>query len=147
MDRTRNGISLCQIKYALDLILDASIIGVKPCNIPTLLHMQLHNTYGKRLLEPTAYMTLIGRLLYLTHFKHEIAYIVSKINQFIDGATDKHILVGLHVLRYLKKSSLKLIFNVTLYIMLRGFFNFVWGHVLTHEDQPHAYVYFLENLS
>lgn len=52
--------------------------------------------------EPTSYRRLIGRLLYLTHSRPKIAYIVSKLSQFLDVATDKHMLAGLHVLRFLK---------------------------------------------
>ncbi|GAU51103.1 hypothetical protein TSUD_411830 [Trifolium subterraneum] len=44
-------------------------------------HQQLHKTSGTILSDPTAYRRLVGRLLYLTHSRPEIAYAVSKLNQ------------------------------------------------------------------
>lgn len=64
--RTQDGISHCQQKHALDLILDAGSIGLKLCNTPMQPHLQLHNAYGQPLSEPTTYRHLVGRLLYLT---------------------------------------------------------------------------------
>jgi hypothetical protein len=45
--RTRDGISLCQIKYTLDLLKDASLLGAKPCATPMQPHLQLHKTFEK----------------------------------------------------------------------------------------------------
>lgn len=63
--------------------------------------LQLHKTVGTPLSEPTSYRRLIGRLLYLTHSKPEIAYAVSKHIQFLDAPTDKHMLASLRVLHSL----------------------------------------------
>lgn len=52
--------------------------------------MQLHKTHGTTLSEPIAHKTHIGRLLYLTHSRPEIACAVSKLSQFLDALTDKH---------------------------------------------------------
>lgn len=62
-----HGVSLCQRKYALDLIHDTSLLGAKPCSTPMQPHIQLHKTCGVPISEPTMYQRLIGRLLYLTH--------------------------------------------------------------------------------
>lgn len=68
-------------------------------------HLQLHKSYGTPLSEPTAYKRLFGRLLYLTYSKPEISYAVSKLSQFLNSTTDKHMLDDLHVLRYLKNDT------------------------------------------
>ncbi|MCH96936.1 putative retrotransposon polyprotein, partial [Trifolium medium] len=72
--RTQAGISLCQRKYALDLIQDASLLGAKPCNTPMQPQLQLQKSSGEAISDPTTYKRLIGRLLYLTHSRPEIAY-------------------------------------------------------------------------
>lgn len=82
--RTQDGILLWQIKYAIDLIQDAGLIGGKSLSTPMQLHLQLHKSYGHPLFEPTTYRRLIGILLYLTHFIPKIAYKLSKLNHFLD---------------------------------------------------------------
>ncbi|GAU31060.1 hypothetical protein TSUD_214960 [Trifolium subterraneum] len=66
---TQAGISLCQRKYALDLIQDTGLLGAKPCNTPMQPHLQLHTSS------------------------------VSKLSQFLAAPTNEHMLAGLHVLR------------------------------------------------
>ncbi|MCH88981.1 cysteine-rich RLK (receptor-like protein kinase) 8, partial [Trifolium medium] len=72
--RSKEGINLCQRKYTLDLLEDAGLLGSKPCTTPMQPHLQLHKTSGQPLSNPTPYRRLIGRLLYLTHSRPEIAY-------------------------------------------------------------------------
>jgi hypothetical protein len=78
--RSKEGINLCQRKYTLDLLEDAGLLGSKPCNTPMQPHLQLHKSSGHPLSNPTPYRRLIGRLLYLTHSRPEIAYAVSKLS-------------------------------------------------------------------
>lgn len=79
----------------------------------------------KPLSEPRTYKRLIGRLLYLTQSRSEIAYAVSKLSQFLDAPIDKHILAGLHVLRFLKNHlGQGLFFSSSSIICLKGFFIF-----------------------
>ena len=71
------------------------------------LFLRYFKTYGTPLSDPAPYRRLIGRLLYLTHTRPEISYAVSKLSQFLAAPTDKHMLVGLHVLKYLKTVQAK----------------------------------------
>jgi hypothetical protein len=86
----------------LDLLSDVGLLGTKPCSTPMQPHQQLHKTSGIILSDPTAYRRLVGRLLYLTHSRPEIAYAVSKLSQFLSAPTNEHMLTGLHILKYLK---------------------------------------------
>lgn len=122
VSRNAQGISLCQRKYSLYLIHDACLIGAKPYNTPMQPHLQLHKTHGIPLSDPSAFQRLIGRLLYLIHSRPKIAYVVSKLSQIFYAQTYKHVLVGFHVLHYLKNNtgqSLFFSFSSTLY--LKGF--------------------------
>ena len=102
--RTQANISLYQRKYTLDLIKDACLLGEKPCNTPMQPQLQLHKSSVAVKSNPKAYRSVIERLLYLTHTRPDIAYIVSKLSQLLDTPTIEHMLTGLHVLKYLKQS-------------------------------------------
>ncbi|MCI05693.1 retrovirus-related pol polyprotein from transposon TNT 1-94, partial [Trifolium medium] len=51
--RSKQGISLCQRKYTLDLIKDAGLLGAKPCNTPMQPQLQLHTASGDPISDPT----------------------------------------------------------------------------------------------
>lgn len=65
--------------------------------------LQLSKYFGEVIFDHTSYRRLIRRLLYLIYTRHDIAYTVSKLSQFFDTPTTEHMLVGIHVFKYLKQ--------------------------------------------
>jgi hypothetical protein len=144
--RSKEGINLCQRKYTLDLLEDASLLGSKPCNTPMQPHLQLHKSSGHPLSNPTPYRRLIGRLLYLTHSRPEIAYAVSKLSQFLSEPTDEHMLAGLHVLKFLKNHPGKgLFFSSSSSLCIKGFSDSDWGACPDTRRSTTGYCFFLGN--
>jgi hypothetical protein len=126
--RSKEGISLCQRKYTLDLLQDAGLLVAKPCPTPMQPQLQLSKSQGELLTDPTTYRRLIGRLLYLTHTRLEIAYAVNKLSQFLDAPTTTHMLAGLHVPKFLKNHpSQGLFFSSSSSLNLKGFSDSDWG--------------------
>lgn len=102
--------------------------GAKPCNTHMQPQLELHKESGTPLSDRTAYMRLIGRLLYLTHSRPAISYDVSKLIQFLSSPIDEHMLVGLHALKYIKGSpGNSLLFSSPTWLKLKGFSNSDWG--------------------
>ena len=61
---------------------------------------------GERLNEEkaTSYRRLVGRLIYLTNTRLDIAYVVNHLSHFVSAPTNIHSQAALHVLKYLKAS-------------------------------------------
>lgn len=101
--RTRDGLNIFQKKYTLDILREAGFIGCKPASTPMVPGQKLTHSDGKPLPDAGIYRRLVGRLLYLTSTRPDIAFAVQQLSQFIGSPIDKHLCAAHRVLRYLKK--------------------------------------------
>lgn len=120
--RSNSGIVLYQRKYCLDLLQDTGLLVAKTCSTlmdPTL---KLHKSSGVLLFDPTVYRRLVGRLLYLTHTRPGICYVVGRLSQYLQSPTDIHMQAAQHTLKYLKGNAGKdLFFSSSFSTSLTGF--------------------------
>ncbi|RVX14614.1 putative mitochondrial protein [Vitis vinifera] len=73
--RSAKGIVLSQRKYALDVLKDSGFSGFKPIGFPMESSLKLTaNDSSPLLSDPASYRRLIGRLLYLTITRPDLAY-------------------------------------------------------------------------
>ncbi|KAG8485188.1 hypothetical protein CXB51_021841 [Gossypium anomalum] len=108
------GIVLSQRKYALELIAEAGLEGAKPVSTPMEQNRRLttqeydqclHIEGGDDLLEDViAYKRLIGKLLYLTSTRRDIAYSVQYLSQFMQQPKKSHYEAALRIVKYVKKN-------------------------------------------
>ena len=89
--RSKHGIFLSQRKYALSLLEDTGFLGSKPASLPMDPYVKLSNEDGELLSDIYQYRRLIGRLLYLTISRPDIAFAVNKLSQFVSKARVPHL--------------------------------------------------------
>lgn len=105
--RSRDGISLCQRKFALDILSDSGFVGAKPVLTPVEQNLKFVQDAGSPLHDPTKYKRLVGRLLYLTITRPDLSYALQLLTQFMDKPHQPHqphLDAADRVLRYLKGS-------------------------------------------
>nr|XP_016457629.1 PREDICTED: uncharacterized mitochondrial protein AtMg00810-like [Nicotiana tabacum] len=93
--RSKEGILMCQRKYALELISETCLGGAKSSGTQLELNRKLTSVeYDKciqstsqegdqKLKEPSCYHRLVGRLLYLTMTRPDIAFVVQVLSQYM----------------------------------------------------------------
>ncbi|XP_019257810.1 PREDICTED: uncharacterized protein LOC109236033 [Nicotiana attenuata] len=122
--RSREGIIMNQRKYTLELIAEMGLGGAKPSGSPlepnqkltsadydifinnqATANTQHSDTEKDTLLTDTSqYQRLIGRLLYLTMTKIDIAFAVQVLSQFMHKPKQSNWEVALRVVRYIKNA-------------------------------------------
>ncbi|XP_019242524.1 PREDICTED: uncharacterized protein LOC109232535 [Nicotiana attenuata] len=113
---SRHGILMCQRKYALELISESGLSGAKPAGTHLELNQKLtttefdkcfntKNTNSDEVLKnPGTYQRLVGRLLYLTMTRPDIAFVVQVVSQCMHSPKVSHMEAALRVVTYLKQA-------------------------------------------
>ena len=81
--RSKEGINLCQRKYALEILDEAGMLACKLANTSMDHNLKLNKYEGKELNNPGTYRRLIGRLLYLTITRLDITFAIYRLSQFM----------------------------------------------------------------
>ena len=74
----------------------------KPCKIPMDQNLKLSKYHRQLLVDLGVYRRLVGRLLYLTITRPDLAYSVHKLCQFMSKPRKPHLDVAYKVLQYIK---------------------------------------------
>lgn len=127
-------------RYALELISESGLGGAKQVCTPLELNYKLTSVkYDEHinnelveddniLADPAKYQRLIGRLLYLTMTRPDIAFSVQVLSQFMHCPKQPHMYVALRVVRYIKKApDLRLLMPAGDTIELTAYCDSDWG--------------------
>ncbi|GKA48795.1 ribonuclease H-like domain-containing protein, partial [Tanacetum coccineum] len=103
----QSGICLSQRKYCLELLNEYGLLACKPVATPLQQNIVLsvvETEMDKYLFNMTEYQKLVGKLIYLSITRPDIAYVVHCLSQYMHAPLQSHFGVGLRVLRYLKQA-------------------------------------------
>ncbi|GKA32210.1 ribonuclease H-like domain-containing protein [Tanacetum coccineum] len=103
--KTGKDLCLSQRKYCLELLKDYGLLRCKPVSTPMEPNSVLPYvpTKDDPLLDNiSGYQKLLGKLIYLTHTRPDIAYFVHCLAQYMQSSLKSHLNYALNVLRYLK---------------------------------------------
>lgn len=101
VNRTTEGLFLCQQQYILDILKRAGMFDCKPCNTPVDTCSKLSADNGSLVADPTHYRGLTGALQYLTFTRPDIAYAVQQVCLHMHDPREPHLSLVKRILRYL----------------------------------------------
>ncbi|RVX15996.1 Copia protein [Vitis vinifera] len=89
--RFKEGIFVNQQKYVLDLLDETGMLGCKPAETPIEPNVKLQPTKAKNVKDWDRYQRLVGRLIYLSHTRPDIAFSVSMVATWLRGEVKKNV--------------------------------------------------------
>lgn len=157
--RNKKGISVTQRKYVLDLLKETGMLGSKPVDTPMDSTTKLGDKKDGTPVDTGRYQRLVGKLIYLSHTRPDIAFAVSVVSQYMHAPCEEHMEAVLRILKYLKGSPGKGLFfskNETRSIegftdadwagsiedrrSTSGYCTFVWGNLVTWRSKKQTVV-------
>ncbi|KAK0581627.1 hypothetical protein LWI29_016112 [Acer saccharum] len=145
--RSKHGIFLSQRKYVLDLLTETGMLASKPAD--TL--MDQNHKLCECLDHPDQtpankerYQRLVGKLIYLSHTRPDIAYAVSVVSQFMHAPTESHMDAVLRILRYLKGAPGRgLMFSKNEHLDIEGYTDADWAGNASDQRSTSGYFTFV----
>lgn len=132
--RSTQGIVMNQRKYALELISDAGLTGARPSLTPLECNVKLTNAdfiqdvTDELFVDISRYQRMIGKLLYLTNTRPDIAFSVQCLSQFMQKPKVSRWNAALRVIRYIKAApGLGLLMSARKRSLLTGFCDADWA--------------------
>ncbi|CAL2240277.1 unnamed protein product [Prunus armeniaca] len=142
--RSQQGIFLSQRKYVLDLLNETGMLGCKPADTPIVHNHNLEILPDQVPTNKDRYQRLVGRLIYLSHTRPDIAYDVSVVSQFMHSPSEVHMEAVMRILQYLKSAPGKgLMLSKHGHLEIEGFTDADWAGNRTDRRSTLGYFTFV----
>jgi len=102
--KSKQGIFLSQRKYILDLLTEVGMLECRPADTPIVQNHRLREYPNQVPTNKGRYQRLVGKLIYLSHTRPDIAYAVSVVSQFMHNPSKSHMEAVTRIFQYLKSS-------------------------------------------
>ncbi|KAL4025831.1 hypothetical protein IC575_014237 [Cucumis melo] len=144
--RSKEGISMFQRKYTLNLLTETGMSGCRPADTPIEFNCKLGNSDNQVPVDKEQYQRLVGKLIYLSHTRPDISFAVSVVSQFIQAPYEKHTEAVNIILRYLKNTSGKgLMFRKTNRKTIEAYTDSDWAGSVVDRKSTSGYCTFVWN--
>jgi Reverse transcriptase (RNA-dependent DNA polymerase) len=90
ISRNRKGIFLSQRKYVLDLLGETGMMDCKPVSIPMEQNVKFEICPEQCPINKERYEMLVGKLIYLSHIRPDIAYVMGVVSQIMHNPSEDH---------------------------------------------------------
>lgn len=146
--RSRKCIFLSQRKYVLDLLTEVGLLECKPADTPIIQNHKLGEYSDQVPADKVRYQRLVGKLIYLSHTRPDIAYAVSVVSQFMHNPSEDHMSAVMRILPYLKSSPGKgLMFSKHSHLNVEGYTDADWaGNILDRKSTSGYFTFVGGNL-
>jgi hypothetical protein len=137
------GIYLSQRNYVLDLLAETGMLECRPAS--TLIE-QNHGLIADSgdPVDKGRYQRLVGRLIYLSHTRPDIAYAVSIVSRYMHDPRSGHLDVVNRILRYLKGCPGKgILFSNHGHLRVEGYTDADWAGCLDDRRSTSGYCMFV----
>ncbi|KAK9217910.1 hypothetical protein WN943_006540 [Citrus x changshan-huyou] len=142
--RSKDGIVVSQRKYVLDLLEETGLLGCKAAETPIDPNMKLQPAKIEDVTNIDRYQRLVGRLIYLSHTRPDIAFAVSLVSQFMHAPGPEHFETVYRILRYLKGSPGKgLLFRKNGHLQVEVYTDADWAGSVTDRRSTSGYCTFV----
>ncbi|XP_038895962.1 secreted RxLR effector protein 161-like [Benincasa hispida] len=157
--RSKEGILVSHRKYTLDLLQETRMTGCKPADTLIEVNNNLVNLVDDVPVNKERYQRHVGKLIYLSHTRPNISYVVSLVSQFMQAPCERRMEAFTRILRYLKSTPGKgLMFrkndrrcieaytdsdwasSTTDRKSTSGYCTFVWGNLVTWRSKKQGVV-------
>ncbi|XP_021991814.1 uncharacterized mitochondrial protein AtMg00810-like [Helianthus annuus] len=147
--KNNDDIYLTQRKYCMDLLNEYGMSGCKPVSCPIEQNYILTKLSKKEDLKDanvTEYQKLVGKLIYLSHTRPDIAYAVRYLSQYMHKPTEAHSQIAFRLLRYLKGApGLGIMFKQSDTFQLTAYADSDWSKCVDSRRSVTGFCIFLGN--
>ena len=143
--RSKVGIFVNERKYILDLLKEIGLFGCKAVETPIEANLKLHPTKIENVIDRERFQKLVGKLIYLSHTRPDIAFVMSMVSQFMHSPGQEHFDIACRILRYLKGTPGKgLMFRKQDNIQIEVYTNADWAISSTDRRSTSGYCTIIE---
>ncbi|CAM8994357.1 unnamed protein product [Rhodiola kirilowii] len=138
--RCAAGIFLNQRKYVIDILDEYQFTDCKPAKSPMETKHGLSLSSAPLLPDASVYRRLVGRLIYLTITRPDLAFPVHVLSQFMQSPNEDHLRAAHRVLRYIKLAPAQgLLFPSNSPLQLTAFCDADWASCPTTRRSVSGY--------
>ena len=101
---SQKGLVVNQRKYFFDLLKETGMSGCRPVDTSIDSNVKLGDREKDEVVDTLRYQRLVGKLIYLSHTRPDIAFTVSRVSQFMHSPRKVYLDAAYKILRYLKSS-------------------------------------------